>query len=365
MIVIHANTRSFVGRRRSDVLTTLAGLTPLSGGYSTDWGDLYCAKEMCPVRRPEAPLAWSQTNGGESMGVQIATVGETALAYEVFGSSGHPPLVLVMGLATQMIGWPDEFCELLASEGFQVVRFDNRDVGLSTHFDRAGTPDLTPIFSGGAVEGAPYTLVEMAADTVGLLDSLGLDRVHLVGASMGGMIAQEVAVRFSERLLSLTSIMSTPAPHIGAPTAAANVALLTPPPSSIEEAGARSVAVYRVIGSPGYPLDEAALIQRGQESFRRGNDPAGVARQLAAIHASGDRTDALRKVRVPTLVLHGADDPLIRVAGAVATAEAVADSRLVTYAGMGHDLPRALWPRLVGEISDHARRAARQDSFDA
>ena len=300
------------------------------------------------------------------MVVQTATAGETALAYEVFGSPEHPPLVLVMGLATQMIGWPDEFCELLATAGFQVVRFDNRDVGLSSHFDLAGTPDLTPIFTEGVMEDAPYTLADMAADTVGLCDWLGLDRVHLVGASMGGMIAQEVAARSPERLLSLTSIMATPAPHIGAPTAAASAALLTPPPSSIEEAGARSVTVYRVIGSPGYPLDEAALIQRGQESFRRGNDPAGVARQLAAIHASGDRTPALRNVRVPTLVLHGADDPLIQVAGAVATAEAIAGSRLVTYAGMGHDLPRALWPQLVEEISGHARRAvARSGTCDA
>jgi pimeloyl-ACP methyl ester carboxylesterase len=256
-----------------------------------------------------------------------------------------------------MIAWPDEFCQLLADAGFQVVRFDNRDVGLSSHCDLAGTPDLTPIFSGKAVRDAPYTLAEMAADTVGLFDWLGLDRVHLVGASMGGMIAQEVAVRFPDRLLSLTSIMSTPAPHIGAPTAAASAALLTPPPSSIEEAGARSAAVYRVIGSPGYPLDEAALTQRGQESYRRANDPAGVARQLAAIHASGDRTAALRSVKVPTLVLHGIDDPLIQVAGAVATAEAIPGSRLVTYAGMGHDLPRALWPLLVEEISGHARHA--------
>ena len=291
------------------------------------------------------------------MSVQTAAIGETTLAYEVFGSANDPPLVLVMGLATQMIGWPDDFCELLVIAGFQVVRFDNRDVGLSTHFHRAGVPDLTPVFSGGEVQDAPYTLTDMAADAIGLCDWLGLDRVHLVGASMGGMVAQEAAVRFPHRLLSLTSIMSTPAPSIGAPTDAATAALFTPPASTIEEAGARLVAVYRVIGSPGYPLDEAALIERGQESFRRANDPAGVARQLAAIHASGDRTAGLREVSVPTLVLHGVDDPLVQLDGGVATAEAVPDSRLVTYAGMGHDLPRALWPELVKEISAHARRA--------
>ena len=297
------------------------------------------------------------------MSIQTAAIGETTLAYEVFGSADNPPLVLVMGLATQMIGWPDDFCEVLVAAGFQVVRFDNRDVGLSTHFDRASVPDLTSVFSGGTVHDAPYTLTDMAEDTIGLCDWLGLDRVHLVGASMGGMIAQEAAVRFPDRLLSLTSIMSTPAPSIGAPTNAATAALFTPPASTIEEAGARSVAVYRVIGSPGYPLDEAALIERGQESFRRANYPAGVVRQLAAIHVSGDRTAALRAVRVPTLVLHGTDDPLVQVAGGEATAEAVPESRLVTYAGMGHDLPRALWPELVAEISAHARRAeARRDT---
>ena len=333
-------------------------------GRSKDGRDAICPRSGSPFSVP--PAARYPAKGGEVMVVQTATVGDTALAYEIFGSDDQPPLVLVMGLATQMIGWPDEFCELLAAAGFQVVRFDNRDVGLSTHFDLAGMPDLTPIIAGGVVQDAPYTLADMAADTVGLFDWLGLERVHLVGASMGGMIAQEVALQVPERLLTLTSIMSTPAPNIGAPTAAASAALSIPPASSVEEAGARSVAVYRVIGSPGYPLDEAALVQRGQESFRRGNDPAGVARQLAAIHASGDRTAALRRVRVPTLVIHGTDDPLVQVAGAVATADPVAGSRLVTYAGMGHDLPRALWPQLVEVISDHARRAlTRSDPREA
>ena len=291
------------------------------------------------------------------MSIQRAPCGEVELAYETFGSPADPTLVLVMGLATQMIGWPEDFCRQLASSGFRVVRFDNRDIGLSTHLDRAGAPDLSPLFAGEPIQGAPYALADMADDTVRLLDALGLDRVHLVGASMGGMIAQEVALQHPERLLSLTSIMSTPAPHLGAPTPAAGAALLSPPPNTPQEAGERSVAVYRVIGSPGYPLDEEGLQTRGAESFRRANDPAGIVRQLAAIHAGGDRTERLQQLAVPTLVLHGEDDPLVQLEGGVATAKAVPGANLVTFPGMGHDLPQALWPELVGAIIEHARSA--------
>ena len=288
------------------------------------------------------------------MTIQKASHGEIELAYETFGSPDDPTLVLVMGLATQMIGWHDDFCALLAESGFHVVRFDNRDIGLSTHLDEAGAPDLTPLFTGQPITDAPYTLADMADDTAGLVDALGVDRVHLVGASMGGMISQEFALRHPERLLTLTSIMSTPAPQIGPPTPAAAAALFTPPPTNEEEAGDRAVEVYRVIGSPGYPLDEDGLRARGTESFRRANDPAGVARQLAAIHASGDRSERLGEVAVPTLVLHGEDDPLVQLDGGVATAKAVPGARLVTYPGMGHDLPRALWEPIVDEIVRHA-----------
>lgn len=292
------------------------------------------------------------------MTIAHAACGEVELAYETFGSPTDPTVVLVMGLATQMLAWHDEFCGLIADQGFQVVRFDNRDIGLSTHLDAAGVPDLSPLFSGRPITDARYTLADMAGDTVGLLDALGIDRAHLVGASMGGMIAQETALRYPARLLSLTSIFSTPAPAIGAPTPAAMAALLSPPPTTEDAAGARSVEVYRVIGSPGYPLDEAGLDARGREAFRRANDPAGVARQLAAIHASGDRSERLAALAVPTLVLHGEDDPLVQLDGGIATAKAVPGARLVTYPGMGHDLPRALWPEIVGEIVSHARENA-------
>lgn len=289
------------------------------------------------------------------MSIRIADCGEVSLAYETFGSPEDPALVLVMGLATQMLGWHDDFCQLLADSGLYVIRFDNRDIGLSTHLAAAGMPDLSPVFVGGSIKDAPYALADMADDTCRLLDALGIHRAHVVGASMGGMIAQEFALRHPDRLLSLTSIMSTPAPSIGAPTPAAMGALFSAPPTTPEEAGARSVEVYRVIGSPGYPLDEAGLSERGQESFRRANDPAGVARQFAAIQAGGDRTERLGALDVRTLVLHGEDDPLVQLEGGTATAEAVPAARLVTYPGMGHDLPRALWPAIIGEIVSHAR----------
>ncbi len=287
------------------------------------------------------------------MNVKYATCGDLELAYETFGVVGNPPLVLVMGLGTQMLGWPDEFCEALADRGFHVVRFDNRDIGLSTHLDEAGMPDLSPLFIGQPITSAPYTLGDMADDTIRLVDAIGLSQVHLVGASMGGMIAQEVALRHPERLLSLTSIMSTTAPNVGPPTPAASAALFSPPATNESEAAERAITVYRVIGSPGHPLDEAALSARAQESFRRGNDPAGVARQLAAIHASGDRTERLRQLGVPTLVLHGDDDPLVQVDGGRATAAAVPGARLVTWPGMGHDLPRGMWQDIIDEIAAH------------
>jgi len=291
------------------------------------------------------------------MTIEYADTGAVRLAYETFGSPTDPPLVLVMGLATQMIAWHDDFCAALVDAGFHVVRFDNRDIGLSTHLDEAGTPDLSPLFSGRRITDAPYTLAAMADDTVGLFDALGFERVHLVGASMGGMIAQEVAIRHPERLLTLTSIMSTPAPHVGAATPSAMGALLAPPPTTQQEAGEHAVAAYRVIGSPGYPLDEDGLRERAMEAFRRSHDPAGVARQLAAIQVSGDRTSGLASVVVPTLVVHGEADPLVQPDGGAATAAAIPGARLVTYPGMGHDLPRELWPSIVEEIVSQARQA--------
>ena len=285
----------------------------------------------------------------------LADTGAVSIAYETFGSPEHPTVVLVMGIATQMLAWPDGFCQAIADAGFQVVRFDNRDVGLSTHLHDAELPEVD--LAGGGERTAPYLLADMADDVAGLLDALGLERVHLVGLSMGGMIAQEVALRHRDRLISLTSIMSTPSANVGEPTPEAIGVLLSPSASTVEEAVARALETYRVVGSPDYPTDEVWLSAMAEESFRRSNDPKGVVRQFAAILASPDRRPGLRELDLPTLVIHGDADPLIQPDGGRETAAAVPGARLVTYPGMGHDLPEPLWSAIVGEITDHARAA--------
>ena len=291
------------------------------------------------------------------MTVQTAPANGIEIAYETFGDPGGRPLLLVMGLATQMLAWHEEFCGALVDRGFFVVRFDNRDIGLSTHLHDAPPPDVMAAFTGD-MSSASYTLDDMADDTVGLLDALGISAAHVVGASMGGMIAQTTAVRHPSRVLSLTSIMSTPSPKIGGATEEALAVLLAAPATSREEAVQRAIATYEVIGSPGYPLDRAWLEQIAGESYDRAYDPVGVARQLLAIHASGDRTDALRRLDVPTLVVHGKADPLVQVAGGEATAEAVPGAELLVLDGMGHNLPRELWPTIVDAIDRVAARAS-------
>jgi pimeloyl-ACP methyl ester carboxylesterase len=294
-----------------------------------------------------------------SAGIQRVQVGDIEIAYETFGRPEDVPVLLVMGLATQMIGWPDDFCRGLADRGHFVVRFDNRDIGLSTHLHEAGMPDLMAVF-GGDASSVPYALTDLADDTVGLLDALGLDSLHLVGASMGGMIAQLVATRNPERVRSLTSIMSTTGdPTVGGPSEAAMGVLLAPAATERDAAIQRVVDTYRVIGSPGFEFDEAALRDRAALSFDRAHDPAGVARQLAAILTTHDRTADLAKVAVPTLVIHGAEDQLVDVSGGHATAAAVPGCELMLVEGMGHDLPRAIWPQLIERISALVERAER------
>jgi pimeloyl-ACP methyl ester carboxylesterase len=288
--------------------------------------------------------------------IQRAAVGDLEIAYESFGDSANPPLLLVMGLATQMLGWDERFCIRLADHGFRVIRFDNRDIGLSTHLSEAGVPDVAALLGGDQNSPAPpYTLLDMARDTAGLLDALGLESAHVVGASMGGMIAQQLAVGRPDRVRSLTSIMSTPCREVGQARPEAMAVLFLPPPRDSNQAAERALQVYRVIGSPGYPLNEAHLAGVARRSFARGHDAAGVVRQLSAIAVSPDRTPGLRELRVPTLVIHGEDDPLVQVDGGKATADAVPGARLVVIPGMGHNLPEPLWPQLVDEIVTHAR----------
>ena len=291
-----------------------------------------------------------------------AAVNEIELEYETFGDVSQPPLVLIMGLGAQMILWEDAFCADLAASGFFVVRFDNRDIGLSTQLDGLGIPNVFEAMhaaQSGKPVTAPYTLAEMADDTVALMTKLAITRAHVVGASMGGMIAQTVAIRHPDRVLSLTSIMSTTGdPTLPQATGDALRMLLTPAP--LDRAGnvAHMLEAWKVIGSPGYPFDEPGMGAIFERAFDRGHHPGGVARQLTAIMASGDRTSALRSVTAPTLVIHGAADPLIPVAAGHATAEAVPGATLLAIAGMGHDFPRGTWAPIIAAIGDLAKRAS-------
>ncbi|MDF5757229.1 alpha/beta hydrolase [Spongiactinospora sp. TRM90649] len=288
---------------------------------------------------------------------QHAPANGIEIAYDTFGGPGDRPLLLVIGLATQMIFWDDAFCARLAADGHHVVRFDNRDSGLSTQLTGAGVPDLAAVLSGDG--DVPYLIEDMADDTAALMDALGWESCHVAGASMGGMIAQSLAIRHPARVRSLTSIMSTPAASIGEPTEAALAALLSPPGRNREEAIRQALSVWSVIGSPGYPLDRERLTRLSSIAYDRAGDPTGSARQLAAILASPDRTPGLAGLSVPSLVLHGQDDQLIRLAGGLATAAAIPGSRLLTFPGMGHDLPYPLWNTIITEIGELTGAAER------
>jgi pimeloyl-ACP methyl ester carboxylesterase len=273
------------------------------------------------------------------------------LAYETFGEAANPPVVLVMGLATQMIAWPDELCEALADRGHFVVRFDNRDVGGSTHLHDIPPPRPADIIL--RRRPPPYTISDMARDVVGLLDGLGLHDVHLVGASMGGFIAQTVALEHPGRVRTLTLMMtSTGSRLVGKAKPGIYTRLLRPRPISDRAAAvSAAVEVFRLIGSHGYAFDEEYLRDLAGRSWDRGHDRAGYLRQLAASVAQPNRTAELHRITIPTLIMHGLHDPLVAPSGGLATAKAIPNSRFVGFSGMGHDLPRALWPDFVAEIA--------------
>lgn len=288
---------------------------------------------------------------------RLAPANGIELAYQEMGDPDGEPLLLVMGLATQMIAWDEELCSLLAERGHRVVRFDNRDIGRSTKLEAAGVSSRFDMITGRRAT-APYLLRDMAGDATGLMDHLGIDSAHVVGASMGGMIVQTMAIEHPERVRSMVSIMSTTGSRwTGLPSWKAMSVLFGAPPRSRQAAVERTVRTFSVIGSPGFPFEEDYVRDLAGLSYDRGHDAAGIARQLHAITASGDRTRALRDITAPTLVIHGRRDHLVRPAGARATARAVPGARLKLIDGMGHDLPRQLWPSLAEEIAANAARA--------
>lgn len=278
------------------------------------------------------------------------------IAHESFGDPGDPTILLVMGLGMQMLGWDEDFCELLAARGFRVIRYDNRDVGLSTKVGR-GAPNVLA----GAVglRSAAYRLADMAVDAVGLLDHLEVDGAHVVGASMGGMIAQTLAARHAERTLSLCSIMSGPGGRAVSTMPRMSVigTLLARPPSGREAYAEHVATLFERIGSPGFKHDHERLRRRALLSYDRCFHPAGAARQLMAIMASGNRTAEIRRIRCPTLIVHGRADKLMPAAAGRAVASAIPGARLELFDGMGHDLPAELWPRFAELIAANASRA--------
>jgi pimeloyl-ACP methyl ester carboxylesterase len=280
------------------------------------------------------------------------------LEYETFGDAGDSPLLLVMGLGAQMVLWDEGFCEGLADRGHYVVRYDNRDTGLSTKFEEHGVPDLIGLMTGQSDAPPPYTLEDMAADGAGLIDALGLESAHICGASMGGMIVQTMAIHHGDKVRSMTSIMSTTGnPELPAADPAAINQLMAPPATNREEAMQRSVDAFKVFGSPGFAFDEARVREKAGRSYDRCFLPSGQARQMAAIAAQPNRVPALRELDLPSLVVHGEADPLVPVSGGHDTAQAIRNAELLLIEGMGHDMPVEVQPRIADAIATLAKRA--------
>ena len=293
---------------------------------------------------------------------RMARANGIELCYEIFGAEDAEPMLLIMGLGAQMIHWDDDFCKELAGRGFRVIRFDNRDIGKSSRM--TGGKPLKPLellklrFLRIPVF-APYRLGDMAADVIGLMDVLGIRSAHLVGASMGGMIAQEIAISYPQRVRSLTSIMSTTGnPKVPPPTREAAAMLMAPPVTTRDEFIERFAQTWKILRVGSFPLDEARDRERAIRTFERGLNPAGVGRQLRAVLASGSRKQRLRSVKAPTLVIHGTVDPLVRPEGGKDTAASIPGAKLLMIEGMGHALPIPMWPQIIDAIAEHAHAAA-------
>ncbi len=285
------------------------------------------------------------------------------IEYETHGDPSGRPLLMIMGLGSQLVAWEDAFCDQLADAGHFVVRFDNRDVGLSTLFESAGPVNVLELqgkLAAGESVQTPYTLNDMADDTAGLMDALKIERAHVLGVSMGGMIAQAVALRHASRLHSLISIMSsTGNPEVPPASPEAMATLLEAPVAEREAHIDAAVRTWKVIGSPGFPFDETRIRGRASRSFDRCYHPDGASRQIGAIMSHGNRKPALQSVATPTLVIHGDGDCLVHVEGGRDTADAIPGAELLILEGMGHDLPRELWTRIVGAVSGHTEKAQR------
>jgi pimeloyl-ACP methyl ester carboxylesterase len=285
----------------------------------------------------------------------IAPANGIEIYYEEAGNAADPALVMIMGLAAQQVHWAPELIEGFAAQGFRVISFDNRDVGLSTHVD-APIDVMAVLAARGAGEAlaVPYMVADMAQDVVGLLDHLGIEQAHVLGVSLGGMVAQALAIAHPQRVRTLTSIMSTTGdPDVGAPTWDAMGMLLRPPSRTVEEHMDGAVAVAQVIGTPGM-IDEDRIRRTAARAWERSYDPAGAARQLAGVMASPSRSPALARLDVPTLVIHGTADPLVQPDGGERTAEVVPDAKLLLIEGMGHDLPAAHWATIIDAVTAHA-----------
>jgi pimeloyl-ACP methyl ester carboxylesterase len=301
--------------------------------------------------------------GIDEIQVTIVRANAIDIEYEAIGPRDGQPMVLIMGLGMQLTAWPDDFCQGLASRGFRVIRFDNRDTGLSTKMPAIGPIKATAMLAGATLRlpvRARYGLDDMARDAIGLMDALEINRAHIVGASMGGMIAQIVAADYPERVKSMVSLMSTSGrPTLPGPSPRVLQNLLRPRPRRDAARGiAQTIEFLRVIGSPGYPTSDSELRAKVERAVRRRHHPDGWTRHLIAVQAARSRVRALRRIRAPTLVMHGADDPLIRVAAGRDTAANIPGARLKIIPGWGHDLPTTLLPTLVAEIADHCAATA-------
>jgi pimeloyl-ACP methyl ester carboxylesterase len=294
---------------------------------------------------------------------QIVRANGINICYEIFGDPDAEPMLLIMGLGAQMIHWDDDFCRRLAARGFRVIRFDNRDIGKSGKLTGGGRLTAVEMLKLRFLKipvAAPYKLSDMAQDVIGLMDALKIRSAHLVGASMGGMIAQEIAITFPERVRSLTSIMSTTGnPKVPPPTREATAVLMAPPTATREEYLERFAKTWKILRVGSFPEDEALDRSRAERTFERGLNPAGVGRQLRAILASGSRKERLRSVKATTLVIHGTVDPLVRPEGGKDTAASIPGAKLLMIDGMGHALPIPMWPQIIGAIDQHAHAAAK------